>query len=74
MKIDLTTEILKHPDQEVIEFLTEELNGVVKVFSDHDNPTQLEVCAKSIGIVYNVLKEMNKRNKQKTGQDDAVVL
>lgn len=74
MKIDLTAEILKHSDEEIIEFLTSELNGVVKVFAERENPTPLESCAKSIGLVYNVLKEMDKRNKKKSGQDEAVVL
>lgn len=74
MKIDLPTEILKHKDEEVVEFLVEQLKGVTQVYATHTDSAQLETCATNIGLAYNVLKEMNKRNKSKNGQDNTVVL
>lgn len=73
-KIDLAGEILKHSDEEVIEFLSEQLQGVVKLYAQYENPSDLVGCATTIGLAYNVLKEMDKRNKKKAGQDGTVVL
>ena len=73
-KIDITNEILKYDDADVIEFLTGQMSGVIQLYAKYDNPADLVGCATTLGLVYNVLKEMNKRNKQKTGQDETVVL
>lgn len=73
-KINLTQEILKHDDREIIEFLTDQMDGVVRLYAKYENPADLVGCATTLGLVYGVLKEMDKRNKAKSGQDDTVVL
>ena len=73
-KIDLTTEILKHPDHEVIEFLSNQMSNVSLLFAQYKDPSELVGGATTVGLVYGVLKEMDRRNKAKNGQNDAVVL
>lgn len=74
MKIDLTVEVLKHSDEEIIEFLTDKMRSVVKLYAEYENPADLVGCAATLGLVYSVLKGLDERNKKKTGQDEAVVL
>lgn len=73
-QINLASEVLKHPDDEVIAFLMEKMNAVVRVYSQHEDVHELYACTDAIGLVYNILKAMNDRNNAKSGKNTKVVL
>ena len=76
-KINLINEVLKHSDPEIIEYLAN-LMARVKVAHEQalkeDKPHALYACSTTVLTVSEVLSAVNKRNKQKSGQDEAVVL
>lgn len=73
-KIDLVSEILKHPDNEVVEFLRDKMQAVVKVYGSAKDSNEFYACTDAIGLVFNILKAMDERNKNKAGINTKVVL
>lgn len=69
-KISLVEDILKHDDEEIIEFLYDEMRDIRFLYNavtaaDKSAPEVLYSAAGSISIVHDVLKELNRRNKEK---------
>ena len=67
-KINLTDEILKHDDEEIIEFLFEKMKQVKTLYlsaTDADEPEVLYAAGESIDLVTDVLRKLNRRNQEK---------
>ena len=65
-RINVAADILKHSDEEIIEFLTEEAKAIRATFNaaQKDNrPELLYVTRVDLEIITNVLIELDKRNK-----------
>lgn len=67
-KINLVNDILKHDEREIIDFLAEEV-GRIRLATTHavedQNPEYAYAVKGNLEIVYGVLKELNRRNKEK---------
>ena len=65
-RINVAVDILKHSDEEIIEFLAEEAKAIRATFNSaqKDNrPELLYVTRVDLEIITNVLIELDKRNK-----------
>lgn len=65
-RINVAADILKHSDEEIIEFLAEEAKAIRATFNSvqKDNrPELLYVTRVDLEIITNVLIELDKRNK-----------
>ena len=65
-RINVAADILKHSDEEIIEFLAEEAKAIRATFNaaQKDNrPELLYVTRVDLEIITNVLIELDKRNK-----------
>lgn len=65
-RINVAVDILKHSDEEIIEFLAEEAKAIRMTFNSaqKDNrPELLYVTRVDLEIITNVLIELDKRNK-----------
>lgn len=67
-KIDLSDDILKHDDEEVIEFLYEMMKGIRLDFHgalDQGDPTLVYSAYGDVEIVTDVLRKLYRRNQEK---------
>lgn len=65
-KINLTDEILKHTDEEIIEYLTDEMATIKRLYTKATKekaPELLYVTATNLDDVYRILVALNGRNK-----------
>lgn len=66
-KIDLTEEVLKHSDEEIIEFLYRSMADIRRIHIDAAGakcPEVLFTTTGGIDTVYSVLKALDARNKE----------
>ena len=67
-KINVVNDILRHGDKEIIEFLADEVS-MIRLATTHameaQNPEYAYAIKGNLEIVYGVLKELNRRNKEK---------
>ena len=67
-KINLIDDILKHDEAEIIEFLADEV-GKIRFATvqavEEQNPDYMYAFKGNLEIVYGVLRELNRRNKEK---------
>ena len=68
MKIDIVSEVMKHDDHEIMEFLLEEISAVrtsyTKAYKEN-NSDYLYGVSRDIAIIWGVLKEIDRRNKER---------
>lgn len=67
-KINLVDDILKHDDEEIIEFLTDELGKIRLSFVnaiEKGEPENIYASKGSVETAYGVLRELNRRNQEK---------
>lgn len=67
-KINLVDEILKHDDEEIIEFLTDEVGKIRMAFItavEKEDPALVYTVKGGAETVYGVLRELNRRNQEK---------
>ena len=67
-KVDVTSEILKHDDDEIIAYLYEKMTLARRMYSkalDEKAPEQLYAMYGCIDDVHTVLKALNRRNEEK---------
>lgn len=67
-QINLVDEIIKHDDAEIIEFLAEEVGRIRMATTyavENQNPEYAYAVKGNLEIVYGVLRELNRRNKEK---------
>ena len=68
-KIDLAKEILDHDQADIIEYLKNAMIGVNQTFSmavKERDPNLFYTQAKTVDIVCRILKELDRRNKEKS--------
>lgn len=69
-KIDLREEIiLKHTDEEIIDYLATEMFGVrvaMRSALQEGKPELIYAAAVDVELVYDILKALNRRNKEKS--------
>lgn len=67
-KIDIVSEVMKHDDHEIMEFLLEEISAVrtsyTKAYKEN-NSDYLYGVSRDIAIIWGVLKEIDRRNKER---------
>ena len=67
-KINLINDILRHDDKEIIEFLADEVGRIrmaTTYAAENQNPEYVYAVKGNLEIVCGVLKELNRRNKEK---------
>lgn len=67
-KINLVAEVLKHDDEEIIEFLAEEAAAVKATYlkaAKSNTPEALYSIAVDITILHSVLSQLDRRNKER---------
>lgn len=67
-KINLTDEILKHDDEEIIEFLYDKMKQVRTLYLSATEANQSEVlyaAGENVDLVTDVLRKLNRRNQEK---------
>ena len=67
-KVNLIDDILKHDDNEIIDFLADEVARIRMATTyaiENQNPDYMYATKGNLEIVYGVLKELNRRNKEK---------
>lgn len=67
-KINLTEEILKHDDEEIIEFLFEKMKQVKALYLSSVEANRSEVlyaAGENVDLVTDVLRKLNRRNQEK---------
>lgn len=67
-KVDVTSEILKHTDPEIITYLYEKIALIKRMYSksiEDKAPEQLYSMYGCVDDVYSVLKALNRRNEEK---------
>lgn len=70
-KINLTDEILKYDDAEIIEFLFETVKGIRLAYHgamEQNDPSLIYTTYTDVDIVMNVLRKLNRRNEEKAVQ------
>lgn len=70
-KINLTDEILKYDDEEIIDFLFEKMKGIRLDFHgafDQGDPTLVYSAYGDVELVTDVLRKLNRRNEEKAVQ------
>lgn len=74
MAVNVIEDIVKHRDEEIIEFLYRTMNGVLKNYDVSVKAQDSALLWGNIGdisMVANVLKAMNARNQEKLAQTRA---
>lgn len=64
-KINLTEDILKHDEEEIVEYLYGLLSAIYREYASADDPTRLLKVSGQVAMAYSTLKAMNDRNKEK---------
>lgn len=67
-KIDLTAEVLKHDEEEIIEYLAEEMATVKRIYTratKEGNPNLLYIAVDNIDRAHNVITAINRRNQER---------
>ena len=67
-KINLVDEVVKHDDNEIIEFLTDEVGKIRMVLVtavEKEDPALAYTAKSGVETVYGVLRELNRRNQEK---------
>ncbi len=67
-QINLVDEIVKHDDAEIIEFLADEVGKIRMAFitaTEKGDPASVYTAKGGVETVYGVLRELNRRNKEK---------
>lgn len=68
MAIDITSEVIKHDDEEIIEFLLDEVSEALSIMRSAIKAGRPELCLtafSSVGQAYNVLRALDRRNKER---------
>lgn len=66
-KIDLTAEVLKHTDAEIIEYLANEMAAVKRIYTratKESNPNLLYIATANLDGIYRVIAALDSRNKE----------
>lgn len=67
-KINIIDDVLKHDEREIIDFLAEEVGRIRMATTsavENQNPDYVYAVKGNLEIVYGVLRELNRRNKEK---------
>lgn len=67
-KINLTEEVLKHSDDEIIEYLSNVSKGVRSTFRraiESDDPNLLYITHTDVEIITTILAALDRRNKER---------
>lgn len=67
-KINLTEEVLKHSDDEIIEYLSNVSKGVRSAFRraiESDDPNLLYITHTDVEIITTILAALDRRNKER---------
>ena len=67
-KINLTEEVLKHSDDEIIEYLSNVSKGVRSAFwraIESDDPNLLYITHTDVEIITTILAALDRRNKER---------
>lgn len=67
-KINIIDDITKHDDAAIIEFLTDEVGRIRMAFIsaiEKEDPALVFTTKGEVEIAYGVLRELNRRNKEK---------
>ena len=65
-KIDLVNEVLRHTDEEIIEYLYGLAATIYRQYNNVENPTMLLSACGDVEQIYDVLRAVNRRNKEKS--------
>lgn len=65
-KIDLANEVLRHTDEEIIEYLYGLAATIYRQYNNVENPTMLLSAFGDVKQIYAVLQVLNRRNKEKS--------
>lgn len=65
-KIDLANEVLRHTDEEIIEYLYGLASAIYRQYNNVENPTMLLSAFGDVEQIYDVLRALNRRNKEKS--------
>ena len=65
-KIDLANEVLRHTDEEIIEYLYGLASALYRQYNSVENPTMLLSACGDVEQMYAVLRALNRRNKEKS--------
>lgn len=71
MAVNLIEDVLKHKDEEIIEHLYRTMNGIIKNYSSAAEKSSPELLYANLGdivMVTQILKAMDKRNKDRLAQ------
>lgn len=71
MAVNLTEDVLRHKDEEIIEHLYRTMSGVVKNYGSAAEKSAPELLYANLGdivMVTQILKAMDKRNKDRLAQ------
>ena len=69
-KINLVDEVLKHTDEEVIEYLYGLVAGIRRQYNNVEDPMWLLTSCGEVEQVYSVLKGLKQRNDSRKAQVD----
>lgn len=67
-KINLTEEVLKHSDDEIIEYLSNVSKGIRSAFRraiESDDPNLLYITHTDVEIITTILTALDRRNKER---------
>ncbi len=67
-KINLTEEVLKHSDDEIIEYLSNVSKGIRSTFRraiESDDPNLLYITHTDVEIITTILAALDRRNKER---------
>lgn len=67
-KINLTEEVLKHSDDEIIEYLSNVSKGIRSAFRraiESDDPNLLYITHTDVEIIATILAALDRRNKER---------
>lgn len=67
-KINLTEEVLKHSDDEIIEYLSNVSKGIRNTFKraiESDDPNLLYITHTDVEIITTILTALDRRNKER---------
>jgi len=67
-KINLTEEVLKHSDDEIIEYLSNVSKGIRSTFRraiESDDPNLLYITHTDVEIITTILTALDRRNKER---------
>lgn len=67
-KIDIVSDVMRHEDHEIMEFLLEEISAVrasyAKAYKEN-NADYLYGVSRDVAIIWGILKEVDRRNKER---------